>query len=376
MLYVDLPTRNEFEALAQAREEGCVSIYLPTTPITQQVTESRTTFGNLVKQAEKQLEAAAFDKRKLAALSDQLLDLADDDEFWDLQANSLAVFATSERLRHFRLANKLTATAQVSDRFHLKPLLRSTTFSQSAFVLALAENSCRVVEVSADLPARSVKLENLPKSAASAVRTANVNSRSPSGRIQGAEGQNVRLRQYARKVDAALRPLLAGRHTPLILAATGRLQPLFRSVCNYADLLENGIAQSPEQMNDQELADAARPILDDHYATQVEGIRALFERRLSQGRATSDIEQASRAATLGAVDTLLVDIDAVVPGQADEDSGAVTFSDHEGADSYGVVDEILRRTLLHGGTALGVRQEDLPASGALAAILRYAPVSS
>jgi Bacterial archaeo-eukaryotic release factor family 11 len=371
MLHVDVPTRHEFEALAKTRADTCVSVYLPTTPLTQQASESRIEFRNLCKEAEAQLSEAGFDKRRLARLAESFQDLEADDDFWSFQANSIAVLATPDRLRYYRLANALIPMVQVSDRFHLKPLLRSITFSQTAFVLALSENACRLVEVTADLPAVSVKVEDLPKSAASAVGTANVNSRSPSGRIHGAEGQNVLLRQYARKVDAALRPILAGRHTPLILAATGRLQSLFKSVCSYSDLVSQGIEHSPDQTSDQELADAARPILDDHHAKQIDALRQLYGQRFQQNRATPDIQQAARAATFGAIDTLMVDIDATIPGHIDDDTGQVTLADLESAESYGVIDEILRRTLLNGGRVLGIRSADMPTDGPLAAILRY-----
>ena len=68
---------------------------------------------------------------------------------------------------------------------------------------------------------------------------------------------------------------------------------------------------------------------------------------------------------------MLVDIDRTVPGSIDE-AGAVTFADGEDADSYGVVDEIVRRVLLAGGRVLAVRADDIPDGGPAAAILRYA----
>jgi hypothetical protein len=43
------------------------------------------------------------------------------------------VLATPDSVRTFRLATAVTDTAEVSDRFHLKPLLRAVTFPQSAF---------------------------------------------------------------------------------------------------------------------------------------------------------------------------------------------------------------------------------------------------
>ncbi len=85
-----------------------------------------------------------------------------------------------------------------------------------------------------------------------------------------------------------------------------------------------------------------------------------------------DIGDIARAATFGAVDTVIVDIDDVVPGSVDEESGVVTFAEEDDAVAYGVVDEIARRTWVNGGRVLAVRREDVPGGGSAAAILRYA----
>lgn len=372
MLYVDIPTRPEFKALNDVRADACVSIYLKTTPLTQQSDASRIELGNLARQAREQLEAVGFDKRRLASLMEHFDELADDEAFWRLQANSLALLATPDRLRTFRLPNSLSPMVAVSDRFHLKPLLRAITFPNSAFVLALSENAVRLVEIHAELPAIAVKLEGLPKDAASALGKATLNNRSPSGRIQGSEGQNVRFRQFARQVDAAMRPVLSGRETPLILAATGRLASVYRAVNSYPNLLPDGIDDSPDRLSDAELADAARPVLDAAHEAELSALRALYEAHAGDnGRATCDLSDVARAATYGAIETLLVDIDAVVPGTVDEQSGAITFAASADADNYGVVDEIASRALATGARILGVRKDDLPGSGDLAAILRY-----
>lgn len=99
MLYVDIPTHRDFADLNAKRADACVSIYLRTSPSTQEAEASRIEFGNLIREVQRQLEEAAFDKRRLAALIDALQDLQDDDDFWRSQARSLAVFATPERLR-------------------------------------------------------------------------------------------------------------------------------------------------------------------------------------------------------------------------------------------------------------------------------------
>lgn len=372
MLYVDVPTQPEFKKLNSVRADFCVSIYLTTTPLSQNIDASRIELGNLAKQAHAQLEAAGADKRRLADLMEHFDDLADDDEFWRLQANSLAVLATPDSVRTFRLANALSPMVQVSDRFHLKPLLRAITFPHSAFVLALSENAVRLVEVFAELPPVTVKVDGLPKDAASAAGKSTLNDRSHSRRVHGSEGQNVRLRQYARQVDAAVRAVLAGRDTPLILSATGRMASVFQSVCNYPNLLSDRIDDSPDRISDGELADAARPILDAFYRNEISEQQSLYKARAEQGRATSELSDAARAATYGAIEAMLVDIDSVIPGSLDEVTGELTLADSSDATSYEVVDEIAGRALISGAKVLGVRKDDLPEKGELAAILRFA----
>lgn len=370
MLYVDIPSLAEIRALHHARADACVSIYLSTTPQTQHVKASQIAFGNLSKTALEELRAASFDKRRLALLEAELGALAEDDEFWALQARSLAVLATPDNVRTFRLATSVNDMVEVSDRLHLKPLLRAIAFPQHALVLALSENAVRLVEVFADLPPSVVRVDGLPRSAADAVGRASVNNLTQGTRIANAQGQTVLLHQYARKVDASLRPILAGRETPLILAATEPLGPMFRAVNTYPALAAEGIVTSPDRLTEGELAIAARPVLDQLYASEIKAAAALFTTRRGQRRATTDIKETARAATIGAVDMLLVDIDRVIAGTVDE---AGTVSEAAGASpgSYDVIDEIAGRAIDTGAKVLGVRQMDIPNGAPLAALLRY-----
>ena len=66
MLHVDIPTRPEFRALSELRADACVSIYLRTTPLTQESDASRIELGNLARQARAQLEDAGLDQGRLA----------------------------------------------------------------------------------------------------------------------------------------------------------------------------------------------------------------------------------------------------------------------------------------------------------------------
>jgi hypothetical protein len=370
-LHTDIPTRAQLDRLLASRNPASVSIYVPTDPVTANDGE-RIEMNNLTADAVGQLRDAGVAKREVAAIEEELADLVDYDEFWRFQARTLATFVTPDRLLSFRLPNRLVSTVEVSDRFHVKPLFRAVTFPQVALVLALAQGSVRVLEVTADAEPAEIRLPEMPSDAASAAGRSSLSDRAPVRRIQGSEGRKLRLRQYAHKVDQALRPFVGALDVPLILAAAEPLASIFRSVNSYPHLADAGIDGNPEHMAPAELASKARTVLDELYAQELRQTRALFERRREEGRALIDIGEVARAATQGAVDTLLVDIDEVVPGTVDEKTGAVTLGDGDGATSYGVVDEIARRTWLAGGRVLAVRRDDVPDRSSVAAILRYA----
>jgi len=368
-LHVDIPTRTQIEHLLDTRARGCVSLYMPTDPASRGDAE-RIELKNLAAEAVRQLQQAGAGRNDIAPIEEEVADLIDDDEFWRYQARSLALFLTPTSSTTFRLPHNLTSMVEVSDRFHLKPLLRALTFPHTAFVLALSQGSVRLLEIAPELDPATVAVPDLPSDVASAVGKSSIRDRAPSRKIQGSEGQKTRMRQYARQVDQALRPLLSGLDVPLILAAVEPLDSIYRSVNTYPHLLPTSVPGNPDATSDAELAESARQVLDDLYATELRTIQDTYAQRLAQRRASADIADIARAATYGLVDTVLVDIDESVPGQIDE-SGAVTFDDGGDAVNYGVVDEIARRAWLSGGKVLAVRGDDIPGGGPVAAILRH-----
>jgi hypothetical protein len=369
-LHTDIPTRGQVGQLLDNRRPASVSIYVSTNPRSDGRAE-RTELGNLASEAERQLVEAGTPKAAVAAVADSLADLRDDSEFWRYQARSLAVFATPETATTFRLPNRLRSAVEVSDRFHVKPLLRALTFPQVAFVLALAQGSVRLIEVAPDVEPGPVDVPDLPSDVAGSVGKASIRDPAPSRRLQGAEGRKVRMRQYARHVDQALRPLLGGLGVPLILATTEPLGSIYRSVNTYPLLGAASIPGNPETSSDAELAAAARTVLDGINAAALAKVRELYQRREAESRAAADLAVIARAATLGAVDTVIVDIDESVPGSVDEETGEVDLSSGDDAVNYGVVDEIVRRVWRTGGTVLAVRREEVPGGGPAAAVLRH-----
>ncbi len=371
MLHIDLPTRAEIDRLARYRGQPAVSIFMRTTPLTQDAQADRITLKNLLKDAEGQMRAANVGKREVADVEEHIAALIDDDEFWMTQAHSLAIFATSGSIQTFRLPNRLANLVEVSDRFHLSPLIRSVTFPHEAYVLAIGIGSVRLIDVTADLPPATVSISGLPKDFNHALGKRSHLERPGGMAGPEASSEAALLTRYARTVDQALRHTLAGHEAPLIVAAAEPMASIYRRVSTYPHTAHEVIPGSADDTPDHVLATEARKILDKIYAEQIQDFKALYETRAAQGRATADVAQAARAATYGAVDTLIVDMDATLSGQVADDDGAVTFDAKPDGVNYSVLDEVARRALGTGARVIAVRSADLPAGEHLAAILRY-----
>ena len=391
MLHIDIPTLAEFKALAQIKGETCVSLYLPTSPLADNIRANRIAFKDLAREALAQLREAGADKRKIAVFEERFDHLAglehdvqDEDKirklqrakpdpfdtFWRNQANGLAVLSTSGLMRMFRLPNPPKTLAEVADRFHLTPLIRAMTSPHDIFVLALAEESVRLIRAFANFPPVRLQIPDLPRNAEEATRRPSFHVRAPRRRLQNLEGEKVLLHKYVRKVEQAVHGVLAGLSTPLVIAAEEPLASMFRSLNTYPRLADEMIEGNPDLTTDAELEDAAIPILDRLYSRELKSVITRYD-ELKPRRATTDVSYAAHAATAGAIDQLLVDLDAVVPGLVSDIDGSVIYSASDDAETYSVVDEVARRALYTGARVLGAKREELPDRAPLAAILRY-----
>jgi hypothetical protein len=390
MLHVDIPAIPEFKELAAVRSDACVSVYLPTRPTREAARANQIALKDLAREALNQLRDAGYDKRRLSKLSEHFEHLlgADKDpeveakvrlrqrlaknvdevaEFWKYQSNGLGVLATPESMRTFRLPNAVKPLAEVSDRYHLQPIVRAMTMPHGAYVLALTENTARLLHVFVNTPPTVVNVPKMPKNLPEGLR---VYARAPSINLLLPEYDKVLMQEYVHKIDKALRPVLNSQDIPLILAADEPLASMFRSSNSYPHLATEMISGNPDLKTDPQLSDAALPILDRIYAQEIEKAKALYD-ELKPRRATTDVSYAAHCATYAAISQLIVDLDEVIPGIVDANDGSVTYAVSDDAETYSVVDEVAKRALLTGARVFGASKNDLPDRAPLVAILRF-----
>lgn len=369
MAMTGTPSLSEIITLSETRDDACVSVYFPSSPLSTDSDRMRLEFKNAITHAVRKLESTKIEPARIDSLRESLQRLENDREFTQNQAPGMAIFATPDFQQVFSLPNRFEQKTTVGDRFDIGALLRSVTFANAGFVLALAEGSIRLVELSAENPAVEHPLD-LPADLHTVLEYTSNHGQADQARAQGTTGEKVEYRRFSRIVEEAVLAVIGDRGVPLILAATQDLDPAYRAVNTYNLLLEDGIDVNPQSLDVAELEARAREVLDAHYAAQLERWREDFGTHLSNGRATSGFAEVARAASAGAVAELLFNMDDDTQGTIGAD-GAVEQAAAPGPDSYGLVDEIAIRVLRAGGTVRAVREEDLVDRSPVVALLRY-----
>jgi hypothetical protein len=370
MLHTDPVTLDDIRALDAVRADICVSIYLPTSVVTSEGFVDRIVYKNLVTDALTQLTEGGFNKRRIWPIEEHLRSLDEDDDFWAYMAEGLAAFATPDHLEYYRIAASPAVRMDIADRFHLKPLAPAAVFSGLAYVLALSQGAVRLIEVS-PLNADEVRVPDMPKDMSDALGRQFPRDPAPTGRIQGQEGMTVLTNQYVHRVDQALRPYLAGREIPLIVAAVDDVAVKFRQASGYRHVVEEIISGNPETKSARQLAESARAVLAARQRKKVKTMIEDYRQARASDLASSDLAMVARGAVFGQIDTLLLDPDASQPGRLDKETGGIVPANSDGPEDYDLIDEIMSQTLRNGGKVFPIKSSDLPDGKNIAALFRY-----
>jgi hypothetical protein len=170
-------------------------------------------------------------------------------------------------VRALRVPLDLPELAVVADRFHISPLLPLLTGDGHFFVLALSQHQIRLLEGTRDR-LEEVHLPGVPLGVRDALQGREAQKQlqlyvADRGGVaargifhgHGSAGdiQTERVLRYFRKVNRALREVLAGERAPMVLAAVEHLAPIWRKANTYPHLVDEVLPGSPEGLGMHQL---------------------------------------------------------------------------------------------------------------------------
>lgn len=375
--------KEDIHALIEPRTGPCISVYIPTERASVETLQNPIRFKNQIREVENRLTGFSLRPAAARELLEPLRALVDDYDFWQHQEDGLALFRAADYERHFRLPSKFDELALVSGRFHVKPLLSLLAWNSRFYVLALSQNSVRLLECTGYRAAEVELPETVPASFAEFQGVAEprvqmnvwMASQGSAGQVVFGQGsgdeEKEALGRYFRAIDRGVCDVLREQRAPLVLAGVEYLFPIYKSVSAYAGIAPEGIPGAVDEVRPGELHRKALAVAQPLFTAAADRAAAEYRRRQPEGRATGGLEEALRAAHSGRVEALFVPLGVQRWGRFDAATGKVELHPREVAGDEDLLDLASIQTFLGGGTVFPVAAESMPGGAPVAAVLRY-----
>jgi hypothetical protein len=383
---MDMFTVDELEALTEAQDGNCVSIYLPTHRTTAEIQADMIRFKNLVRKTQETLVDMGLRKADARNFVEPLRGLLGDRTFWERQSDGLAVFLSVHFFRYYRLPEEFKELLIVGNRFHTKPLLPLIAGDTHFYVLAISQNQVRLVECTR-YSATEIDLGSVPKSLSEALKyddaerqlqfhsgTSAGAGRRPAvfhGHGVGIDDKKNDILRYFRHIDKGLRKILQGKKAPLVPAGVEYLFPIYREANTYTNLFDEGISGNPEGMSADELHSEAWPMVEPYFQQAQSDALARYNQFRGTERVTADLDKVIPAAYHGRVELLFVATGVQQWGRYDSEKNMVETREEAEPDDVELLDFAALQALTNGGAVFALPPEEMPDGALVAALLRY-----
>lgn len=307
--------------LLEDTAEPAVSLHLPMERRGPEVRKNPIELKNALREARSLLEQRGTSPEVVARCLDRAEALVDDNDFWEHQNASLALFLGPDTFRPFVLHVPVERRVTVGSRFTVLPLLAELDQTTRAHVLALSEKAvCFYTWERGQLT--PVEVEDLPPDLETALQLDPEQSlqghiaANPGGSPAPVEsfhgqggGKDQRVayqREFFQKVDAAIAKHLHGDRAPLILATVKESFHAYERINSHPRLSDFFLEGSYAQQDQATLATDLEAELQRSHENRVREDFAKAREIAGEGLATEDPAEVARAAMEGRLDRLFV----------------------------------------------------------------------
>ncbi len=390
--HIDPITHDDLIELIEAGTAPRVSIYLPTERLWNKSKQNPARLKNLLREATEQLTDRGLSQSDVDAVLEPLHLLMDRDRFWQHQSDGLALFASRDFLRTYRLPLDFMNRVQIGGPFHVRPLLQYLAHDGVFYTLSLSQGHVGLYRCSRHT-IDEVDLGDVPTSLPEAMQyddlethlgfhtgTANSDGKRSAmfhGQSDAGDKSNVKeqIMRFFRTLDNGVRRVLNDMPTPppLVLAGLDYLRGLYGEANQYSHVAEEGVDGHPNDWTVEELHGRAWEVVAPHF--EAEQVQALDDyQQLAVGeaaRVSASVDEVIPAAHYQRVDTLFVSKNTHVWGIFNAEDGTVEVQGTSSDAAIDLLDDAVLHTLTNSGRVHIVEPDQVPEHANVAAIMRY-----
>lgn len=390
---MDIFSKDELKTLVNYPEVGCVcvSLYMPTQrPGRVEILQNPTRLRNLLREAREKLEKIGLRPPEADAYLKPAERLLEDSYFWVNMSDGLAIFLAKDYFRYYRLPVSFSEMAEVASRFHVKPLLPLLATDGRFYVLAISQNTVRLLQCTR-FGFHELNVDGkIPKSMGEALRFDHFDRETQyhahlgvtslggtGGAMLTAHGEEVEntkenLERFFFMVDRGLqRELLHNETAPLVIVSVAYLFPIYQKANTYEHLLDKEASGSPDKMSDAELHRLGLTLVEPYFKKRQEELVRRYASLTGTKIATNDIKEVVTDAYQGRVYVLFVDAETQKWGTYDPFENKVEVHAEEKSCDLDLLDFAAAHTLAHRGEVYALKKDEFPSDAPVAAVLRY-----
>jgi hypothetical protein len=355
---------------------------MPTHHVTTEIQQDTIRYKNLLRKAKETLRELEPDGPNLLKPAERLLR---DSSFWMQQGSGLASFLSPGLFLHFRLPINFKELVVVTHCFHLKPLLPLLVEECRFYVLALSQNETRLIKANR-CSAREIEVAAIPSNIAEALKyddpekQLQFHTGAPSagkrpamfhGHGVGTDDSKDNILRYLRQIDRGLQDLLAGAHSPLVVAGVEYIVSLYREANTYRHLIEGEIRGNPEGLSTEELQQQGWEIVQPYFEKSRREAEERYHHLAGTGKAINNLKQVLSATFHGRVEVLFVADGIEQWGKFDPLENCLELHQESEPGDQDLLNRAAVETFANGGTVYLAEPGEVPGDGLLAALFRY-----
>lgn len=396
---MDLFNRTELRRLAEARDDVCISLYMPTHRNESDWSQNTTRLKNLLREARNQLRDQDYREDEIDDILGEARQLLDRTGFWrESIGDGLALFIGRTFTDAFRLPLTFDEVAVVEQQFHLKPLFPLIAANNRFYLLTLSQNDVRLYQ-GTHQSISEIESTEIPGSILEALRTDDDAEPGLQSHVQnrasgtdgdrmdaafhghgGGDGDDVsrepqdELKRFFREVDGSVNEHLTDESVPLVLAGVSEYLPMYREVNSYTSLIDDQIvAGNPASFSVDTLHGKAWDIVEPVFLQTEKEELDRFEQLYYQDEdmASDDFHEVIPGCAYSRVDTLFVPVGEHRWGRFDSDTNTVQVHETQQPGDGDLLNYAAVSAYLNGATVHALTPEKMPGGRSIAATFRY-----
>jgi hypothetical protein len=373
-----------FKVLSTFCAGCCVSVYLPTHAAGVEVNKQQDmiAFKHKLQRVEKKLLDKKHNQAEVTKMLQPAYDMLKNEEFWRNQQQGLALFISTGFFCYMRLPITVQEEIYLNNTFLATPLLPLITADEQFYLLALSQHKAKLYLADA-FGMNEVPVPDMPNGIDDVVHFEEKGDEQLTRMGSGSErntphGMNSNpdhkkdVAIYLEEVERSLKPVLAGKNIPLMLAAVEYLIPIFRKHSHYTNIVEETLTGSFDRESPSSLHQMAKEKMEPFFNERRKTALKKYYDQSGGSLSASIPDDVIPAAYYGQVSSLFVQKGAHIWGSFDTDNSKVTIHDEEQAEDECLLNNAIVQTILHNGDVFLLDKEKMPAESPVAASLRYA----